>query len=56
MVRPVIYVRVKRPNGDTTELVVHQSKLQEVMDAANNTFGTPERILGGPKPGRVKSK
>ena len=53
--KPVIYVRVRRPNGDMTEMTVHQSKLQEVMDAANRHFSAaPERLLGGPAPIKAK--
>ena len=53
--KPVIYVRVRRPNGDMTEMTVHQSKLQEVMDAANRHFGSA-KVLGGPSPVKVKGK
>lgn len=54
MTRSVIYVRVRRPNGDMTEMTMHQSKLQEVMDKANAQFGTPGKFIGGPTPIKVK--
>ena len=55
--KPVIYVRVRRPDGSMTEMTVHQSKLQEVMDAANRHFSAaPDRLLGGPVPIPIKAK
>lgn len=33
-------VRLRRPNGIETKLVVEDERLQEVMDRANREFGT----------------
>ena len=44
-----LIVRMRRPDGRVTRVLVPAEHLQRVMDLANGEFGDPSIDLGGPE-------